>query len=94
MANNKSAKKRIKINERNRRQNRYYKTNIRTTTKLLIKIIERYKITENGNDKEEAKKVYSRLNSLLDKATKHKVFHKNSAARQKSRLALYMYSNF
>jgi len=37
MANNKSAKKRIGINKRNRLQNRYYKTSVRTLTKLFFK---------------------------------------------------------
>jgi small subunit ribosomal protein S20 len=33
MANNKSAKKRIEINERNRLQNRFYKSSVRTLIK-------------------------------------------------------------
>jgi len=36
MANNKSARKRIGINERNRLRNRYYKTSVRTLTKLFF----------------------------------------------------------
>jgi ribosomal protein S20 len=37
MANNKSARKRIGTNERNRLQNRYYKTSVRTLTNLFFK---------------------------------------------------------
>jgi ribosomal protein S20 len=35
MANNKSAEKRIKTNERNRLTNRFYKTSVRTFLKYL-----------------------------------------------------------
>jgi small subunit ribosomal protein S20 len=38
MANNKSAKKRIEINERNRLRNRFYKSSVRTLTKFFLKI--------------------------------------------------------
>jgi small subunit ribosomal protein S20 len=38
MANNKSAKKRIKINERNRLRNRFYKSSVRTLIKVFFKI--------------------------------------------------------
>jgi ribosomal protein S20 len=37
MANNKSAEKRIKTNERNRLTNRFYKTSVRTLIKSLLK---------------------------------------------------------
>ena len=37
MANNKSAKKRIQINERNRLRNRRYKSSVRTLTKGFFK---------------------------------------------------------
>ena len=36
MANNKSAKKRILTANRNRLQNRFYKTSVRTLTKLFL----------------------------------------------------------
>jgi small subunit ribosomal protein S20 len=38
MANNKSAKKRIEINKRNRLRNRFYKSSVRTLIKLFLKI--------------------------------------------------------
>ena len=44
MANNKSAKKRILIAKRNRLQNRFYKTSVRTLTKLFVENLEIYKI--------------------------------------------------
>ena len=43
MANNKSAKKRILINERNRLQNRFYKTSVRTLTKMFLNSLDVYK---------------------------------------------------
>ena len=93
MANNKSARKRIGINERNRLRNRYYKTSVRTLTKLFFKNL---KLVENGQTPESKEKLQTILNSIysfLDKGTKKKVFHKNTAARQKSRLANKLYSS-
>ena len=52
MANNPSAKKRIKINKRNKTQNRYYKTSVRTLTKLFFKSLELYKIEQTPELKE------------------------------------------
>lgn len=87
MANNKSAKKRIEINKRNRLQNRFYKSSVRTLIKAFIKDLEIYKISQDPNDKEKAKKILNSIYSLLDKGAKKKVFHKNSTARKKSTLA-------
>ena len=87
MANNKSAKKRIKLNKRNYLRNRYYKTSVRTLTKLFFKNL---KLVENGQTSESKEKLQTILNSIysfLDKGTKKNVFHKNTAARQKARLA-------
>ena len=87
MANNKSAEKRISIAKRNQRQNRFYKSSVRTLTKLYLKNIELFKVSQNPNDKEKAKTSLSSLYSLLDKGTKRNVFHKNTAARKKMKLA-------
>jgi small subunit ribosomal protein S20 len=43
MANNKSGKKRILINERNRVENRYYKSSVRTLTKMFLQDVEVFK---------------------------------------------------
>ena len=89
MANNKSAKKRIKTSKRNRLRNRYYKTSVRTLTKLFFKTL---KLSASSQSEETEKKLKIILNSIysfLDKGTKKNVFHKNTAARQKSRLANY-----
>ena len=87
MANNKSAKKRIKINERNRLRNRFYKSSVRTLTKAFLKNLDSYKISKNSEDKEKAKKILNLIYSLIDKGTKKNIFHKNNASRQKSKLA-------
>ena len=90
MANNKSAEKRIEINKRNRLRNRYYKTSVRTLIKLFFKDLELYKVSQANEDKENLKKILSSIYSLLDKGTKKNIFHKNTAARKKSKLAAYL----
>ena len=93
MTNNKSAEKRVDISKRNRLQNRYYKTSVRTLTKLFFKNLERYKEEQNNESKETLKMIVSSIYSLLDKGTKRNIFHKNTVARKKSRLAYYLREN-
>ena len=88
MANNKSAKKRILIAKRNRLQNRFYITSVRTLTKLFLKNLEIYKKSKTVEDKNKVENILNSLYSLIDKGSKKKVFHKNTAARKKSKLAL------
>ena len=87
MANNKSAEKRIIINKRNRLKNRFYKSSVRTLTNAFFKNLEVYKVSKDPNEKENAKELLNSIYSLLDKGAKKHVFHKNFAARKKSRLA-------
>ena len=90
MANNKSAEKRIEINKRNRLRNRFYKSSIRTLIKVFFKYLENYKNSKNLEDKKQAQKVLNSVYSLIDKGTKKNIFHKNTAARKKSKLAAYL----
>jgi len=90
MANNKSAKKRIQINERNRLRNRFYKSSVRTLIKMFFKDLEVYKISKKPEDKEKLQKNLSSVYSLIDKGTKKNIFHKNAAARKKAKLAAYL----
>lgn len=90
MANNKSAEKRIDINKRNRLRNKYYKTSCRTLIKLFFLNLETYKSSQDPVDKEKLKTILSSVYSLLDKGTKKHVFHKNMAARKKSKLAAHL----
>lgn len=83
MANTKSARKRIVTNKRNRLQNRYYKTSVRTLTKVFLKTLE----DQTPESKEKLQTTLNLIYSFLDKGTKKNVFHKNTAARQKARLA-------
>ena len=83
MANNKSARKRIVTNKRNRLQNRYYKTSVRTLTKVFLKTLE----AQTPESKEKLQTTLNLIYSFLDKGTKKNDFHTNTAARQKARLA-------
>nr|QXM17518.1 ribosomal protein S20 [Chaetoceros socialis] len=89
MANNKSAKKRILITKRNRLQNRFYKTSVRTLTKMFLASLEEYKTDKTSENKEKAQGILNSLYSLIDKGTKRNVFHKNTAARRKSKLTMH-----
>jgi len=55
MANNKSAKKRIEINKRNRLRNKYYKTSVRTLIKLFFASLEIYKNSQTVEDKKKVR---------------------------------------
>lgn len=90
MANNKSAKKRIKINKRNRLQNRYYKTSVRTLIKLFFKRLEMFKTESTLDSREQLNITLNSIYRFLDKGTKKKVFHKNTAAKKKAKLAAYL----
>ena len=85
MANNKSAKKRIEINKRNRIQNKYYITSVKTLIKLFFTNLETYKISKDSKDKEKVQKTLNSIYSIIDKGTKRNVFHKNMAARKKAK---------
>ena len=87
MANNKSAKKRIEITKRNRLRNRIYKSSVKTLIKRFLVYLDDYKTSKNLEDREKLQKTLSSIYSLIDKATKKNIFHKNKAARKKSQLA-------
>jgi|Transcript_17025 small subunit ribosomal protein S20 len=88
MANNKSAKKRILIAKRNRLQNRFYKTSVRTLTKIFLTNLEVYKSSPTAESKEKLQNGLNSIYSLIDKGYKKNVYHKNTAARKKSKLAV------
>lgn len=87
MANNKSAEKRIQIAERNRLRNRVEKSRSRTLIKKFLQDLEVYQVTKKPEDKEKLEKILSSIYKALDKATRKNVFHKNTAARKKAKLA-------
>ena len=86
MANNKSAKKRIQIAERNRLINKSYKSTVRTLTKKTLENCEKYKKEPNEDNKKLLNTSINRAFSLIDKAVKKNVLHKNNGANKKSRI--------
>ena len=86
MANNKSAKKRILVAERNRQINKSYKSTVRTLIKKTITNCENYKKDPNAENQELIKITLNQAYSLIDKAVKKNVLHKNNGANKKSRI--------
>jgi small subunit ribosomal protein S20 len=88
VANNKSALKRIQIAERNRLQNRTYKSALRTLMKRCFSACESYGGKTGGETAEAVQASLNAAFSKIDKAVKVGVIHRNTGAHQKSRLSL------
>ena len=86
MANNKSAKKRIQVAERNRLVNKSYKSTVRTFTKKTLEYCERYTKEPSEDNKNLVKTTLNKAFSLIDKAVKKNVLHKNNGANKKSKI--------
>ena len=86
MANNKSAKKRIQIAERNRLINKSYKSTVRTLTKKTIENCQKFKKDPSEDNKNLVKSSLNKAFSLIDKAVKKNVLHKNNGANNKSKI--------
>ena len=86
MANNKSAKKRILVAERNRQVNKSYKSTVRTLIKKTIVNCENYKKEPNSENQKLINTSLNQAYSLIDKAVKKNVLHKNNGANKKSRI--------
>ena len=80
MAHTKSAKKRIRQNERDRLANKAKRTAMKTFTKKVLAAVDAGKL-------EEAKRVLPLAMKKIDKAAKTHVIHKNTAARKKSKVS-------
>ena len=80
MAHHKSAKKRIRQDEKKRLHNRYYKKSTRTAIKKL----------RETEDKAEAEKQLPALFSMIDRLAKRNLFHPNKASNLKSGLAKHI----
>jgi len=74
VANNKSAKKRIQIAERNRLINKSYKSTVKTMTKKTLESCEKYKKDPNDDNKNLVKTSLNKAFSLIDKAVKKMFF--------------------
>jgi len=94
VANNKSAKKRIQIAERNRLINKSYKSTVRTLTKKTLENCEKYKKEPNDNNKKLVVTSLNKAYSLIDKAVKKNVLHKNNGANKKSKINNFVKSAF
>ena len=94
VANNKSAKKRILIAERNRLINKSYKSTVRTLTKKTIENCEKYKKEPNDNNKNLVNTSLNKVFSLIDKAVKKNVLHKNNGAHKKSKINNFVKTTF
>ena len=79
MANNPSAEKRIRQNEKRRATNRSARSRVRTAVKKLRSEVE-------AGNKESAEALLQPTLSLLDSTAQKKIIHRNAAARTKSRL--------
>tara|TARA_Y100000991_G_scaffold31145_1_gene19850 strand:- start:446 stop:739 length:294 start_codon:yes stop_codon:yes gene_type:complete len=86
VANNKSAKKRIQIAERNRLINKSYKSTVRTLTKKTLENCEKYQKDPNDDNKKLVQTSLNKAFSLIDKAVKKNVLHKNNGANRKSKI--------
>ncbi len=80
MPNHKSAKKRMRQNEKRRQINRNNRTRLRTAIKKL-----RAALSTEGAD---AQTLLPETMSMIDKSVQKGVLHKNAAARYKSRLTM------
>ena len=87
MANTNSAKKRIQIAERNRLQNKNYKSTVRTLMKRCFVECGTFDKKPGDEAKADLQKTFNAAFSKIDKATKKNVLHKNTAARKKRVLA-------
>ncbi len=80
MANIKSAKKRILVNQKKADRNKAIKSGVKTAIKKVNTAI-------GTNDKAAASAALVAATSTIDKAVTKGVYHKNTASRKVSRLA-------
>ena len=89
MSKKQENRKLISQNKRNRIINKRYTSTIKTLTKLFSSKIKLVGIETNNELKEKLKietfQVVKNLYSIIDKAVKKSVLHKNTAARKKSK---------
>ncbi len=83
MPNHKSAKKRVRQNEKRRAVNRSRRSTLRTQIKKLRSAIA-------GSDQNQTQELLNPTVSVIDKAVNKGVLHKNTAARYKSRLTAHV----
>lgn len=82
MAHHKSAKKRIRQDEKKRLHNRYYKKSARTAIQKLREMTE----------KSEAESFLPKVITMIDKLAKKNTWHDNKASNLKSKLTKFVNS--
>jgi small subunit ribosomal protein S20 len=82
MAHHKSAKKRIRQDEKKRLHNRYYKKSARTAIQKLREMTE----------KSEAESFLPKVITMIDKLAKTNTWHDNKASNLKSKLTKFVNS--
>ncbi len=80
MANIKSAKKRILVNQKRADRNKAVRSSVKTAIKKV-------KTAIDANDKAAASTALTAATSAINKAASKGVYHKNTASRKVSRLA-------
>ena len=83
MANIKSAKKRILVNQAKALQNQMVKSQLKTTIKKFTSAVE-------AGNKAEAEVAYKAAVKKVDQAVAHGLLHKNNAAHKKSQFTLML----
>ena len=81
MANIKSAKKRILVNQAKALQNQMVKSQLKT-------IVKKFNAAVDAGDKAAASELYRLAVKKVDQAVAHGILHKNNAAHKKSEFAL------
>ena len=79
MANSASARKRARQAEKQRQHNSSQRSEFRTAVKKVLKAVE-------AGDKAAALATYQQSQAVIDSLADKGIFHKNKAARHKSRL--------
>jgi len=80
MPDHKSCEKRLRSDKKKRERNHYVKKSISTIIKKIKK----------STDKAEMDTLLIQAHSLIDKAVKKRVLHRNNADRKKSRLSKFV----
>ena len=81
MPNIKSAKKRVRVSQRQNAENVSQKSQVKTA-------IKKFEAAAKAGNKEEAQQLFNEAAKKLDQSVNRGILHKNNAARKKSQLAL------
>jgi len=75
-----SAAKRHRKSEKRRVHNRIIRSRVRTSVRRVLEAVD-------AKDRDKAETAYQEFTSLIDSAARKGVYHTNTAARKKSRMA-------